>query len=188
MLGMANEERGYYFGIEGAYNQYLKGQNGQQLVRRIHHGDWIPVNSDDDTDAQNGDDVVTTFDIKLQDIVESALNNTLTTNKAEQGCAILMDVETGYVRALANLSLNHETGHYEESYTEEFARKNYKSYIFIDFNKAGDEIKELFDKDLNDLDSLFMLLFCFTCTDMLTFVMCHIAAFCYITINRIYNR
>ena len=41
---------------------------------------------------------------------------------------------------------------------EEFARKNYKSYIFIDFNKAGDEIKELFDKDLNDLDSLFMLL------------------------------
>ena len=41
---------------------------------------------------------------------------------------------------------------------EEFARKNYKSYIFIDFNKADDEIKELFDKDLNDLDSLFMLL------------------------------
>lgn len=41
---------------------------------------------------------------------------------------------------------------------EEFARKNYRSFIIIDFNKAGDEIKELFDKDLNDLDSLFMLL------------------------------
>ena len=116
MLGMANEEKGYYFGIEGAYNDYLKGQNGRQLVRRIHHGDWIPVNSDEDTDAKNGDDVITTFDIKLQDIVESALNNTLTTNKAEQGCAILMDVETGYVKALANLRLNHETGKYEESY------------------------------------------------------------------------
>ena len=48
--------------------------------------------------------------------MESALNNTLTTNKAEQGCAILMDVETGYVKALANLRLNHETGKYEESY------------------------------------------------------------------------
>ena len=116
MLGMANEDKGYYFGIEGAYNDYLKGQNGRQLVRRIHHGDWIPVNSVEDTDAKNGDDVVTTFDIKLQDIVESALNNTLTTNKAEQGCAILMDVETGYVKALANLRLNHETGKYEESY------------------------------------------------------------------------
>ena len=116
MLGMANEQKGYYFGLEGAYNEYLKGQNGRQLVRRIHHGDWMPVGSEDDLDAKNGDDVVTTFDIKLQDIVETALNNTLTTNKAEQGCAILMDVETGYVKALANLSLNHKTGKYEELY------------------------------------------------------------------------
>ena len=116
MLGMANEKRGYYFGLEGAYNDYLRGQNGRQLVRRIHHGGWIPVDSEDNTDAQNGDDLITTFDIKLQDIVESALNNTLTVNKAEQGCAILMDVETGYVKALANLSLNHKTGKYEELY------------------------------------------------------------------------
>ena len=116
MLGMANEKKGYYFGLEGAYNDYLRGQNGRQLVRRIHHGGWIPVDSEDNTDAINGDDIITTFDIKLQDIVESALNNTLTVNKAEQGCAILMDVETGYVKALANLSLNHETGKYEELY------------------------------------------------------------------------
>ena len=116
MLGMANEKKGYFFGLEGAYNDYLRGQNGRQLVRRIHHGGWIPVDSDDNTDAQNGDDLITTFDIKLQDIVESALNNTLVINKAEQGCAILMDVETGYIKALANLSLNHETGKYEELY------------------------------------------------------------------------
>ena len=116
MLGMANEKKGFFFGLEGAYNDYLRGQNGRQLVRRIHHGGWIPVDSEDNMDAQNGDDVITTFDIKLQDIVESALNNTLTVNKAEQGCAILMDVETGYVKALANLRLNHETGKYEESY------------------------------------------------------------------------
>ena len=41
---------------------------------------------------------------------------------------------------------------------EEFARNNYKSYILIDFNKAGSEIKELFDKNLGDLDSFFMYL------------------------------
>jgi cell division protein FtsI (penicillin-binding protein 3) len=116
MLGMANEEKGYYFGIEGAYNDYLKGQNGKQLVRRIHNGGYVPIDSEENQEARNGDDVVTTFDIKLQDIVESALNHTLTENKAEQGCAILMDVETGYVKALANLRLNHETGAYEESY------------------------------------------------------------------------
>ncbi len=130
MLGMANEEQGYFFGIEGAYNEYLRGVNGHQLVRRIHHGDWMPVNSEDDVEAQNGDDVITTFDIKLQDIVESALNHTLTENKAEQGCAILMDVETGYVKAMANLSLNHETGKYEESYNVAMAERYEPGSVF----------------------------------------------------------
>ena len=41
---------------------------------------------------------------------------------------------------------------------EEFARENYKSYILIDFNRVGDDIKELFANYLNDLDSLFMYL------------------------------
>ena len=130
MLGMANEEQGYYFGLEGAYNDYLKGQNGRELVRRIHHGDWVPVGSEEDTEAQNGDDLITTFDIKLQDIVEAALNHTLTENKAEQGCAILMDVETGYVKALANLRLNHEKGVYEESYNVALAERYEPGSVF----------------------------------------------------------
>ncbi|MBR2281941.1 MAG: ATP-binding protein, partial [Spirochaetales bacterium] len=41
---------------------------------------------------------------------------------------------------------------------EDFARKNYKSYIVVDFNKAGSEIRALFDGNLDDLDSLFMYL------------------------------
>ena len=145
MLGMANEEKGYYFGLEGAYNDYLKGQNGRRLVRRIHHGGWIPVNSDDDVDAQNGDDIITTFDIKLQDIVENALRNTLTENKAEQGCAILMDVETGYVKALANLRLNHETNVYEESYNVALAERYEPGSVF----KIASMVVLLNQKDVN---------------------------------------
>ena len=145
MLGMANEEKGYYFGLEGAYNDYLKGQDGRRLVRRIHHGGWIPVNSDDDVDAQNGDDVITTFDIKLQDIVENALRNTLTENKAEQGCAILMDVETGYVKALANLRLNHETNVYEESYNVALAERYEPGSVF----KIASMVVLLSQKDVN---------------------------------------
>ncbi len=145
MLGMANEEKGYYFGLEGAYNDYLKGQDGRRLVRRIHHGGWIPVNSDDDVDAQNGDDIITTFDIKLQDIVENALRNTLTDNKAEQGCAILMDVETGYVKALANLRLNHETGLYEESYNVALAERYEPGSVF----KIASMVVLLSQKDVN---------------------------------------
>ncbi|MBQ6770534.1 MAG: transpeptidase family protein [Bacteroidales bacterium] len=130
MIGYVNENENLYVGIEGAYNDYLKGQNGHQLVRRIHHGDWVPVDSDEDEDARNGNDVVTTFDINLQDIVESALHNTLTENKAEQGCAILMDVETGYIRAMANLKLNHETQAYEESYNFAMAERYEPGSVF----------------------------------------------------------
>ena len=130
MIGYANESENLFVGIEGAYNDYLKGQDGRQLMRRIHHGSWMPVESDENTDAINGNDVVTTFDIKLQDIVESALNNTMVTNKAEQGCAILMDVETGYIRAMANLKLNHKTGKYEESYNFAMAERYEPGSVF----------------------------------------------------------
>lgn len=130
MIGYVNEAENLYVGIEGAYNDHLRGQDGHQLVRKIHNGDWMPVNSEEDIDAQNGDDVVTTFDIKLQDIVENALNNTMVTNKAEQGCAILMEVETGYVRAMANLKLNHETNKYEESYNFAMAERYEPGSVF----------------------------------------------------------
>ena len=130
MLGTAIEERNFYYGIEGAYNQYLKGQKGHRLERKLHHNEWIPVNSEDDVDAINGNDVITTFDIKLQDIVESALKNTLTINKAEEGCAILMDVETGYVKAMANLRLNHETGRYDETHNVALSHRYEPGSVF----------------------------------------------------------
>lgn len=41
---------------------------------------------------------------------------------------------------------------------EEFARTEYKTYILVDFNRAGDDIKELFKNYLNDLDTFFMYL------------------------------
>ena len=41
---------------------------------------------------------------------------------------------------------------------EKFARAEYKSYILIDFNRASDEVKELFVHHLNDLDTLFVYL------------------------------
>ncbi len=41
---------------------------------------------------------------------------------------------------------------------EEFARTQYRSYILIDFNRAGKEVRDLFEQNLNDLDSFFMYL------------------------------
>lgn len=41
---------------------------------------------------------------------------------------------------------------------ESFAKNEYKSYILVDFNRAGTEIRDLFEHYLNDLDTLFMYL------------------------------
>lgn len=41
---------------------------------------------------------------------------------------------------------------------EEFARREYKSYLLIDFNDASDMVKDAFNKYLNDLDTFFMIL------------------------------
>ena len=40
----------------------------------------------------------------------------------------------------------------------EFAKENYKSFILIDFNRVGKEVRDLFENNLNDLDSFFMYL------------------------------
>ena len=130
MIGYIGKEEKSRVGLEGAYDNYLKGVNGRQHVRRLHHGGWMPVDSDDNIDAQDGNDVYTSFDVNLQDIVESSFLNTMITNKAEQGCAILMEVETGYVRALANLRLNHKTQKYEESYNFALAERYEPGSVF----------------------------------------------------------
>lgn len=130
LIGYVNESENLYVGLEGAYNDYLRGVNGHQLMRRIHHGDWMPIESEDNTELENGDDLFTTFDVNLQDIVESSLNSTMIENKAEQGCAILMETETGYIRAIANLKLNHKTNKYEESYNFALAERYEPGSVF----------------------------------------------------------
>ena len=41
---------------------------------------------------------------------------------------------------------------------EEFAKREYKSYILIDFAKASDDVKSYFHLHLDDLDTFYMLL------------------------------
>lgn len=130
LIGYVNENENLYVGLEGAYNSYLRGVNGQQLVRRLHHGDWMPIESEKNSDPENGNDLFTTFDVNLQDIVESSLHNTMVENKAEQGCAILMETSTGYIRAIANLKLNHKSNEYEESYNFALAERYEPGSVF----------------------------------------------------------
>ncbi|MDO9512660.1 MAG: penicillin-binding protein [Bacteroidales bacterium] len=114
-IGYENETENLFVGLEGAYNKYLQGVTGKMWLQRISGGEWIPLNNNDRIEPQNGKDVVSTIDIRLQDVAESALMTHLIHHKAEQGCAVLMKVSTGEIMAIANLKKNKE-GRYDEIY------------------------------------------------------------------------
>lgn len=106
---------GNIVGIEGAYNSYLKGTKGIRMMRRIQGGVWIPVTDDNEIEPQSGKDVVTTIDINIQDVAESALREQLKKHNADHGTAVLMEVKTGEIKAIANLGKT-ESGRYKEIY------------------------------------------------------------------------
>lgn len=104
-------------GLEGAYNDYLKGRNGLQKKRRLYGGAWMAENDDpNNVSPVNGDDVYTSIDIELQDVAETALEKCLIENDALQGCVVMMDVKSGLVEVMASLKYNEKTCKYEEEY------------------------------------------------------------------------
>ena len=115
-IGYENTKENLHVGIEGAYSEYLTGTEGRQLKRRINHGDWIPVYDENEIDPQNGLDIVTTIDVNIQDIAENALLHQLMNHRAFQGCAVVMEVETGHIKAIANLRYDSLDSYYKETY------------------------------------------------------------------------
>ncbi len=92
-------------GIEASYNKYLSGSEGKMLKQKIAGNTWMPIQSANTVIPKDGQDLVTTIDINLQDATETALIKALDSSKAEFGCAIVMEVETGAIRAIANLGV-----------------------------------------------------------------------------------
>ena len=90
-------------GLEGSFNNILEGKEGKQLMIRVPGDIYIPVNDLAEIEPEAGDDVVTTLDINIQDVAENALLNACKTHNADHGCAIVMEVKTGKIRAMANI-------------------------------------------------------------------------------------
>ena len=112
-LNMGSE--GNEVGVEGAFDIDLAGRNGVAVKQRLTGGDWITVDGPNSVESRDGNDVVTTLDLDLQDVASTALLNQLKKNNADHGCAVLMEVSTGNIRAIANLGLQSD-GDYHESY------------------------------------------------------------------------
>lgn len=106
---------GNVVGLEGAFDRDLTGTNGSVLKQRLTGGAWMPVNDANSVEPRDGNDILTTIDIDLQDVAESALFTQLNKHGAHHGTAILMEVKTGDIKAIANLEIGSD-GNYHESY------------------------------------------------------------------------
>lgn len=102
-------------GIEGAFDRELSGKNGIAVQQRLTGGDWITIDAAGTIESRDGNDVLTTIDIDLQDVASTALAKQLSQYNANHGCAVVMEVASGNIRAIANLELG-EDGKYHESY------------------------------------------------------------------------
>lgn len=87
-------------GLEMYYDKELKGEPGF-AVREFHGKKWTWVTVDE---PLNGADVYSTLDMRMQDVVSSALAEVMNSTTADSGCAIVMEVHSGEVRAIANLT------------------------------------------------------------------------------------
>lgn len=114
-LGTLNQD-GVGSGIEYSFNKQLKGQNGKALFQRLSGGVWKPLFDVDDVKPLDGYDIQTTLDVTIQDVAETALRNRLKETDAAFGSVIVMEVETGHVKAISNLQRNATGTGYVESY------------------------------------------------------------------------
>ena len=109
--GIYGEGGGGNSGLEKRFDKELRGEDGLSSIQKIG-GRYESVTIDE---AKDGLDVVTTIDANLQDIVENALLERTTLRGAKWGCCILMETQTGYIRAIANLDRSATDGHYYEA-------------------------------------------------------------------------
>lgn len=101
-------------GLEGSFDKFLKGNQSKILKRKVN-GEWVPVFDPTESQPQRGNDIVTTINVNMQDVVHSELIQALQKYEAESGVAILMEVKTGAIKAISNISLN-KSGYYGEFY------------------------------------------------------------------------
>ncbi|MEY3873494.1 MAG: hypothetical protein RL363_215 [Bacteroidota bacterium] len=101
-IGLARDQN--KVGLEMSYDTVLNGRNGRQLVRAIAGGVTVPVEEGAfEIEPETGKDIVSTLDVFIQEVTENALMKMMIKNEAQNGVAMVMEVKTGKIKAIANL-------------------------------------------------------------------------------------
>ena len=101
-------------GIEGAFADYMQGENGLRWKQKIAKNQWKPISEGNEKEPIEGQDIITTLDVNIQDITHHALLHTLQSFEAEHGCAVVMETATGEIKAISNLGRTSKGAYYEK--------------------------------------------------------------------------
>ena len=110
------DKDGTYFrvGLEGAFSQYLRGDQGLRLKQKIANGHWKPISDSNEKEPTEGFDLFTTIDVNIQDIAHNALLSQLEKFEADHGTVVVMEVNSGAIKAIANLGRTQEGKYFEK--------------------------------------------------------------------------
>lgn len=118
-------------GIEGKYNYVLHGKEGITWMKETDNHGWIRNYDSTMVKVENGLDVKTTLNIEIQDIADKSLRKMISANEdLEGGCAIVMDVKTGAVKAMVNIKRNEKDGTVGETYNYAIGRAGDPGSVF----------------------------------------------------------
>ncbi|MCE6988952.1 penicillin-binding protein [Dyadobacter sp. CY323] len=118
----AKSGRGY-IGLEASFDKKLEGKPGVGWVEMVEGGIKIPVGDALNVQPEAGRDIYTTLDMNFQDMAEIALRRKLNEMDADFGSVVIMEVKTGEIRAMANLTKRGEH-QYEEVFNYALAGSN----------------------------------------------------------------
>ncbi len=103
VLGFCNDDGEGFYGLEKYYNDTLAGQDGRTISLTNARGYELTEQAEQYHAAQDGQSLVLTVDVNLQEIVERYLSAAIETNNVQnRGCAMIMDVNTGAILAMAS--------------------------------------------------------------------------------------
>jgi len=106
-------ENAQTIGLEATFDSVLHGVNGRRLDQKVTGGVWMPVEGSE-IEPRNGRDIVTTIDIGIQEVAEHALMSVLKQYECQYGTVVVMEVQTGKIRALVNLGRQKDGSYWED--------------------------------------------------------------------------
>lgn len=102
VLGFTDQSHRGVSGVESTYNSWLSGEDGLAYLQKDASGNALPSETRVVKEPQKGKDLTLTIDSNIQMLTEKALNQAIDKWKAKRGTAIVLDVKTGEVLAMAS--------------------------------------------------------------------------------------